>query len=61
MTQPAIRTTVVGSYPVPEWLIGMPSQQALLDATKVVFKIQELAGIDVVADGELLITPTLTA
>src|SRR6185503_363065 len=53
MTQPAIRTTVVGSYPVPEWLIGMPSQQALLDATKVVFKIQELAGIDVVADGEL--------
>src|SRR6476619_3126620 len=53
VTQPAIRTTVVGSYPVPEWLIGMPSQQALIDATKVVFKLQELAGIDVVADGEL--------
>ncbi|MBL8168387.1 MAG: cobalamin-independent methionine synthase II family protein [Acidobacteria bacterium] len=53
MTAPAIRTTVVGSYPVPEWLIALPSQQALIDATKVVFKIQELAGIDVVADGEL--------
>ncbi len=53
MTTPAIRTTVVGSYPVPEWLIALPSQQALIDATKVVFKTQELAGIDVVADGEL--------
>lgn len=53
MTAPAIRTTVVGSYPVPEWLIALPSQQALIDATKVVFKIQELAGLDVIADGEL--------
>lgn len=53
MTVPAIRTTVVGSYPVPEWLVALPSQQALIDATKVVFKIQELAGIDVIADGEL--------
>lgn len=49
----SIRTTVVGSYPVPEWLIALPSQQALIDATKVVFQIQELAGVDVVADGEL--------
>src|SRR3954462_1580451 len=53
MTAPAIRTTVVGSYPVPEWLVALPSQQALLDATRVVFKTQEMAGIDVVADGEL--------
>ena len=53
MTAPAIRTTVVGSYPVPEWLMALPSQQALIDATKVVFKIQELAGLDVIADGEL--------
>ncbi|MBI3650751.1 MAG: cobalamin-independent methionine synthase II family protein [Acidobacteria bacterium] len=53
MDTPSIRATVVGSYPVPEWLIALPSQQALIDATKVVFKIQELAGIDVVADGEL--------
>ncbi|MFN0123153.1 MAG: cobalamin-independent methionine synthase II family protein [Blastocatellia bacterium] len=53
MTVPHIRTTVVGSYPVPEWLLAMPSQQALIDAMRVVFKIQEQAGIDVVADGEL--------
>src|ERR1051325_5786740 len=48
-----IRTTVVGSYPIPDWLVSAPSQQALMDATRVVFKIQEMAGIDVVADGEL--------
>src|SRR5436309_460545 len=48
-----ILTTVVGSYPVPDWLATLPSEQALLDATSVVFKIQEMAGIDVVADGEL--------
>ena len=48
-----ILTTVVGSYPVPDWLAALPSEQALVDATSVVFKIQELAGIDVVADGEL--------
>ncbi len=50
---PEIRTTVVGSYPLPEWLVALPSQQALADATRVVFKTQEMAGIDVVADGEL--------
>ena len=51
--RPRILTTVVGSYPVPDWLAALPSEQALSDATSVVFKIQELAGIDVVADGEL--------
>jgi 5-methyltetrahydropteroyltriglutamate--homocysteine methyltransferase len=50
---PPIKTTVVGSYPVPDWLVALPSQQALRDATAVVFKTQELAGIDLVADGEL--------
>ena len=48
-----ILTTVVGSYPIPDWLTALPSEQALIDATSVVFKAQELAGIDVVADGEL--------
>src|SRR6476619_3395145 len=48
-----ILTTVVGSYPVPDWLTALPSEQALVDATAVVFKTQELAGIDLVADGEL--------
>lgn len=50
---PAILTTVVGSYPVPDWLTALPSEQALADATSVVFKTQELAGIDLVVDGEL--------
>jgi 5-methyltetrahydropteroyltriglutamate--homocysteine methyltransferase len=53
MTAPRIKTTVVGSYPVPDWLIALPSEQALLDATRVVVNTQERAGIDVVCDGEL--------
>ncbi len=36
-----------------DWLLALPSQQALVDATAVVLKTQELAGIDLVADGEL--------
>src|SRR3954462_12056558 len=70
MPTPSIRTTVVGSYPIPDWLVppppptpplpptpvwlvAPPSQQSLIDAPRVVFKTQETAGIDVVADGEL--------
>lgn len=49
----AIRTTVVGSYPVPEWLRVSPSRANLRDAVMVVLKTQELAGLDVVSDGEL--------
>jgi 5-methyltetrahydropteroyltriglutamate--homocysteine methyltransferase len=48
-----ILTTVVGSYPVPHWLPGDASRVTLRDAILVVLKTQELAGIDVVADGEL--------
>lgn len=48
-----ILTTVVGSYPVPHWLHGDTSRLTLRDAIMVVLKTQELAGIDVVADGEL--------
>ncbi len=48
-----ILTTVVGSYPVPHWLLGDASRVTLRDAIMVVLKTQELAGIDVVADGEL--------
>lgn len=50
---PKIRTTVVGSYPVPEWLVASPSAQALTDATRVVIHTQERAGVDLVCDGEL--------
>lgn len=48
-----ILTTVVGSYPVPHWLLGDSSRVTLRDAIMVVLKTQELAGIDVIADGEL--------
>ena len=51
--EPRIRTTVVGSYPIPDWLAGNPSEQALVDATRVVLHTQERAGIDLVCDGEL--------
>ncbi|MDA1098527.1 MAG: cobalamin-independent methionine synthase II family protein [Proteobacteria bacterium] len=48
-----IKTTVVGSYPMPAWLVASPSAQALQDATRVVLHTQERAGIDLVCDGEM--------
>lgn len=48
-----IKTTTVGSYPLPDWLVVLPSEQSLIDATRVVIDTQEQAGIDVVCDGEL--------
>jgi 5-methyltetrahydropteroyltriglutamate--homocysteine methyltransferase len=48
-----IQTTVVGSYPLPDWLAAFPTQQALIDATRVVLATQAQAGIDLVCDGEL--------
>ncbi len=53
MAKPEIKTKVVGSYPVPAWLAANPSAPALRDAILVVLKTQELAGIDLVSDGEL--------
>jgi 5-methyltetrahydropteroyltriglutamate--homocysteine methyltransferase len=50
---PSILTTTVGSYPLPDWLAALPSEQARLDATRVVFDIQRQAGIDLPTDGEL--------
>ena len=50
---PAVQTTVVGSYPTPPWLRAYPTRDHLRDATTVVVRTQELAGIDVVSDGEL--------
>ena len=52
-SSPNIKTTVVGSYPMPDWLQALPSEQGLLDATRVVIHLQEQAGIDLVCDGEL--------
>jgi 5-methyltetrahydropteroyltriglutamate--homocysteine methyltransferase len=53
MSKPAILTTTVGSYPVPDWLAALPSDGARIDATRVVFDIQRKAGIDLPTDGEL--------
>src|SRR5205809_1771970 len=52
-SSPRILTTTVGSYPVPDWLAALPSEQSLLDATRVIFNIQRQAGIDLPTDGEL--------
>ncbi len=48
-----IKTTVVGSFPPPRWFDGQSGRLALRDAIMVVLKSQELAGIDLVSDGEL--------
>jgi len=50
---PRIQTTTVGSYPVPDWLAALPSEQAVIDATRVIFDTQRSAGIDLPTDGEL--------
>ncbi|MFC4855853.1 hypothetical protein [Actinophytocola glycyrrhizae] len=62
---PVLPTTVVGSFPVPEWMErlktdhfrGRVSRAQLADvhdmAIKAALRDQELAGIDIVSDGEL--------
>jgi len=62
---PLLPTSVVGSYPVPDWMErlksdyfrGRMSRAQLADlhemAIKAALRDQELAGIDVVSDGEL--------
>ena len=52
-TSPRVRTTTAGPYPVPEWLSALPSEQGVLDATRVVFDTQRQAGVDLPTDGEL--------
>ena len=48
-----MQTTVVGSYPVPDWLKAAPGAQALEDAMALVLRAHERSGVDVIADGEL--------
>ena len=50
---PRIATTTVGSYPVPDWLSALPTEQGAIDATRLVFDTQRAAGIDLPTDGEL--------
>ncbi|MDT7583520.1 MAG: 5-methyltetrahydropteroyltriglutamate--homocysteine methyltransferase [Pseudonocardiales bacterium] len=64
-TLPTLPTSVVGSYPVPEWMERLKTDyyrgrmsQAQVDdlhemAIKAALRDQELAGIDIVSDGEL--------
>lgn len=52
-SEPRILTTTVGSYPPPAWLVHCPNEQAIIDATRVVFDTQRQAGIDLPTDGEL--------
>jgi len=49
-----VKTTVVGSYPVPSWLVGNISRLVMRDAVMAVLKTQELAGLDLITDGELM-------
>ncbi|MCB1095567.1 MAG: cobalamin-independent methionine synthase II family protein [Verrucomicrobiae bacterium] len=51
--EPRILTTTVGSYPAPSWLTANASEEAVVDATRVVFATQRQAGIDLPTDGEL--------
>jgi 5-methyltetrahydropteroyltriglutamate--homocysteine methyltransferase len=53
MTAATIETTLVGSYPIPQWLVAHPTEQGLRDATALILHLQELAGIDLAVDGEL--------
>jgi 5-methyltetrahydropteroyltriglutamate--homocysteine methyltransferase len=53
VTTPTLQTTVVGSYPIPAWLAAYPTEPHLRDTLLVVLKTQELAGLDVISDGEL--------
>ena len=48
-----MKTTVIGSYPIPEWLKSCPNEETLIDATTVVIQTQLRIGIDVISDGEL--------
>lgn len=72
---PLFPTTIVGSYPQPEWLIDREGlskrfpprtrakelwrvapeflEQAQRDATRLAIRDQELAGLDIVTDGEI--------
>ena len=52
-SNPRIKTTTVGSYPVPDWLAALPSEQAVVDATRVVVDTQRQLGIDLPTDGEM--------
>ncbi len=51
-----MKTTVVGSYPKPKWLKYVPEKdklEAIKDAVRAVVKDQEVAGVEILSDGEV--------
>ena len=60
-----MKTTVVGSYPKPKWLLRILNmyrdgkidkslmEEACMDSVKSVVKDQEIAGVDIIWDGEM--------
>ena len=64
MSKPLLQTTIAGSLPKPAWLAqpnqlwapwlleGAALEEAKRDATRLAIRDQELAGIDIVTDGE---------
>jgi 5-methyltetrahydropteroyltriglutamate--homocysteine methyltransferase len=64
MARPLLQTTIAGSLPKPAWLAqpnqlwapwlldGAALEEAKRDATRLAIRDQELAGIDIVTDGE---------
>ena len=64
MAKPILQTTIAGSLPKPAWLAqpnqlwapwlldGAALEEAKRDATRLAIRDQELAGIDIVTDGE---------
>jgi len=64
MAKPLLQTTIAGSLPKPAWLAqpnqlwapwlleGSALEEAKRDATKLAVRDQEVAGIDIVTDGE---------
>ena len=65
MAKKLLPTTIVGSYPKPKWLNHIKKEhaagkvsdkimeQAYVDAIEKIVKEQELAGIDILWDGEM--------
>src|SRR6202050_4232345 len=51
---PNIKATVVGSYPVPSWLVGNTSRLFLRDAGMAGLETLEPAGLGLLTDGELM-------
>ncbi len=51
-----MKTTVVGSYPKPKWLkyvLEKDKLEAIKDAVRAVVKDQEVAGVEILSDGEV--------